>query len=71
MARIHRIEDPIMFLWACVIAYLLEFSLALVVLRAFYALRAYGFGGADPRRSAPRSRPSWSPRFELRAVGSL
>ena len=39
MKRIPRLEDPVMFLRARVLAFLLEFSLALFLLRSFYALR--------------------------------
>jgi hypothetical protein len=39
MTRILCIEDPIMFLWACILAFVLGFSLALLLLRGFYAFR--------------------------------
>jgi hypothetical protein len=66
MDRIPCIEDPIMFLWACILAFVLEFSVALLLLRCFYTLRE---GMLDILgRSAERMCPASDPLFDLRAL---
>ncbi len=69
MRGIQSIEDPIAFLWACAIAYLLEFSLSLAFFRGFYALRERGLASAILRRSGRSIHRAWNPPFELEFEG--
>jgi len=48
MDRISCVEDPIMLLWACVLAFALQFSFALLLLRGLYSLRTRMLDTLEP-----------------------
>jgi len=69
MRRILCVDDPAMFLWASALAFVLEFSFALLLLRGFYRFRE----GLLVRLGNPaqRTRPATLPLVDSRAFPQL